>query len=100
VTRPRGQDPAGLAGRGRWLHSPWRVYGLCGCVADVEEPGVVVLDDGSLACDDCYLYSVCSHCCTVGGSLSGDCAAGHAHGPGLPVCPARAIAGEGLEAAW
>ncbi|WP_454232185.1 hypothetical protein [Mycolicibacterium fortuitum] len=71
----------------REIHKPFKIYGECDCT-DVEqgdEQTHVDVEEVGRTCN--LLYQICQSCCLDGDSQSEDCACGHDHGPGKPICP-------------
>ena len=85
------------------LHRPYDIYEPCDHGHDsddtgVYEEGVVDVEGVGLTC--AKIYDICAHCCTadyLDGGQTEECADGHKHGPGVPICKTAAIIADAEE---
>ena len=91
------------------LHRPYDIYEPCDHGHDsddtgVYEEGVVDVEGVGLTC--AKIYDICAHCCVefgytpadyLDGGQTEECADGHKHGPGVPICKTAAIIAEAEE---
>ena len=89
TAHPSKLDKAEAAiARVRVLHQPHRIYDECDHAHEEGEPGTVNCWD-FLTCEDAYLYSICSTCCTEdpeNPEQSEWCAEKHKHGKDESIC--------------
>ena len=70
------------------LHRPHRIYEECDHAHQEGDSGVIDCWD-FLTCEDAYLYSICSACCSGDAEppeQAEDCATYHSHGKDGPIC--------------
>ena len=91
--------PAEAIAELRAMHTPFRPYDVCDCnEATRAKPEHVTVDYGDYdGCTESAIYTVCAACCISNGHQTEECASGHRHGDGRPICPTAKVLDQAID---